>query len=288
MPQKNSTYPALLIASIFIGLLAVPGRPAAAEELSAVKAAVKYYADAGGVFTLTPPPAETGYYLPLGGTCACQELMIKIQKKDSGLSSRQIVYRMIGRAEFDMKYLFKDGIGDYEISMFGRKAMNARTYAGLCRFTVSSLKALPERSDALYINDKLLAYVDTVIGKTVNSGECWDLAQEALDRTGADWTRPLYFGRLLDPESDDIKTGDIIQFRAVRLTVKLPGGVTRYEALGNPDHTAVIYGIEGKKIYRLAHQNSDGKRFVIVTRIDLNAMTSGTYWIYRPIAGLLQ
>jgi hypothetical protein len=288
MSRKSSTKIRARVAIGLIALLFLPSGSARADNLTNTRAAVKYFGDATGSFTLNPPLAENSYYLPLTGTSVYRELMIKILKKNSGRPARQIIYRMNNRTEFNLKYLLKDGMGDYEVSIFGKQSARTRTYAGLCAFTIRSDRMIPEKFEGMYVNDKVLAFVDTVIGNTVGSGECWDLAQEALDTAGADWTRPVQFGRLLDPELDEIKTGDIIQFRSVRLKAKLSGGVTRYESLGNPDHTAVIYGIEGKNIYRIANQNAGGKRFVIISRIDMNTMTSGTYWIYRPIAAFMQ
>jgi hypothetical protein len=119
-------------------------------------------------------------------------------------------------------------------------------------------------------------------------GECWDLAQQALDSNLADWTRPAAFGRPLNPETNEIKAGDIIQFRNLRITEHLPGGVTRMETLGAPDHTAVVYKVLGKKHYTLAHQNIGGKRSVMKSDINLADVTSGKYWIYRPVALMIR
>jgi len=140
----------------------------------------------------------------------------------------------------------------------------------------------------LYLNDRVLAYVKGVIGKTIGSGECWDLAQEALDANGADWSRPVNYGMLLDPARDRIAPGDIIQFKSVRLRTNLTGGGMMYRTIGAPDHTAIIMRVEGEKKYTLAHQNSDGKRYVITSEVDLNGMITGKYWIYRPMAGFVQ
>jgi hypothetical protein len=286
-PGKNKIKTAHIAASILIVMLISPEWRARAEGQPQRSAAVYFYADAAGTFTLSPPPANTGYYLSLSGTFTQHELLLKVQKKKSALAPRQASYRMSGRTEFNIKYVLKEGIGDYNVLIFGRKSANTEKYSGLCNFSISSNGTIPERSDMLYINDKVLAFVGSVMGKTVNSGECWDLAQEALDNAGADWVRPLNFGTLLAPVSDEIRPGDIIQFRSVRLTFKIPGGITKFEKLGNPDHTAIIYGVEGKKIYKLAHQNSDGRRYVVTTVIDLNCLTEGKYWIYRPVAGII-
>jgi hypothetical protein len=126
------------------------------------------------------------------------------------------------------------------------------------------------------------------MGTTVGSGECWDLAQQALDMNLAEWSRPTSFGRPLNPETDEIKAGDIIQFRSVKITEHLPGGVTRWETLGTPDHTAIIYRVLGKKRYTLAHQNIGGKRSVMTSDINLAKVTGGKYRIYRPVALMIR
>jgi hypothetical protein len=127
----------------------------------------------------------------------------------------------------------------------------------------------------LELNDKIIEYVSSVMGTTVGRGECWDLAQEALDRNLADWSRPTNFGRLRNPEIDEIKPGDIIQFRSLKITERLPGGVTKWLTLGAPDHTAVVYKVQGRKRYSVAHQNVGGMRRVITADVDLTKVTGG-------------
>lgn len=259
-----------------------------AKENSSNKSIINYYTDAYGIFTIQPPSDSVGYSIKLHGTCELPEILIKIQKKNSGLPFRQVAYRMKNSPEFNIQYIFKDGPGDYEIIIFGKKMVRDLTYNGLCSFFVRSMEEMPQKTANLTLNDKVLEYVESVMGKTVGSGECWDLAQEALDVNGADWTRPVIFGAQLDIEKDQIKAGDIIQFKSVRLESKLPNGGKMWQTLGAPDHTAIIIGIEGKKKYKIAHQNTDGKRYVIMSIVDLNIMTSGRYWIYRPLAGILK
>lgn len=249
---------------------------------------ITYYSDAHGVFTLVPPHGTTGYTITLRGSCSLPEIMLQVDKKRAGLPVRNATYRTGGRPAFAITYLIKDGAGDYEIFIFGKKSLASRDLAGLCSFTVRSTAVMPAGFRGLYINDRILSFVDRVIGTTVGGGECWDLAQEALDSSGADWVRPFTFGKPLDPESDRIIPGDIIQFRSVRLRTTLPGGGFVIQNIGEPDHTAVIIGIEGENRYEIAHQNSGGKRYVITSSVDLNSMKSGSYRIYRPVAGIIK
>jgi hypothetical protein len=249
-------------------------------------AAINYYDDAQGAFTLKPPPSVVGSRLRLAGTSTFAELSVKIQNRSAQGPARQAVYRTGGKQSFDFSYLIKDGSGDYEVTIFGRKTTNDLVMSGLCYFHVRSAEDALKKSGSYDINDCIMSYVNSVIGKTVGRGECWDLAQEALDGCGADWDRPWIFGTPLDPDKDPVKPGDIIQFKSVKLVEKLPDGGTKWQVFGAPDHTAVIIAVQGLRQYKLAHQNTEGKRFVIVTSVNLDQMTSGRYRIYRPVAGI--
>ncbi|HOT44435.1 MAG TPA: hypothetical protein PLC28_06075 [Spirochaetota bacterium] len=289
MTHKN---PALK-SSLLMALAIIIGMIPACQSEPQVKAvnfpsSFIYYTDARGVFTLAPPPASTGYLLPLRGACSLPAMVIRVKKKEGNAPVRQITYLMKGSKNFSFSYVIKDGTGDYEVTVFGKKTLNAASMNGLCAFTVRSDAELPKNFGGLDISRSILAYVKRVTGKTVGSGECWDLAQEALDGAGADWNRPLQFGMLLHPDRDEIKAGDIIQFKSIKIERKLENGGRLFHTMGAPDHTAVIIGVEGKKKYRLAHQNSDGKRYVITSEVDLNYMTGGKFWIYRPEAGILE
>jgi hypothetical protein len=249
---------------------------------------VTYYTDARGVFTLTPPPASTGYLLPLGGTCSLPALMVQVKKKKAGSPARQIAYIMKGKNNFDFNYIIKDGAGEYMVTIYGKKTLASLSLNGLCAFSVRSDTDLPKNFSGPDISVSILAFVKSVMGKTVGSGECWDLAQEALDAGGADWSRPFQFGLPLDPERDEIRAGDIIQFKSVRIEKRLENGGKLFHTIGAPDHTAIIIGVEGKKKYRLAQQNSDRRRYVVASDVDLNSITSGKFWIYRPLAGIVE
>jgi hypothetical protein len=251
-------------------------------------AAVSYYDDARGVFALKAPPSVSGPRLRMTGTCSLPELSLKVRNTSARLPARQTAYRTGGKGSFDFSYVLKDGPGDYEVIVFGKKNINDLEMRGLCAFTVRSTARSPEKSEVPDINRCVLSYVNSVMGTTVGRGECWDLAQEALDGCGADWDRPWKFGALLDPSKDEIRPGDIIQFRTVKLLEQLPDGGSRWQVIGMPDHTAVIIAVLGPLRYRLAHQNINGKRSVITTEVNLNQATAGKYGIYRPVAGIVK
>ena len=209
-----------------------------------------------------------------------------MQKK--GGKERSNPVPLAADGSFNVRYLIKEGIGTYTVSFHGSGQKSSLSYEGLGFFTHTVKKALPANLLRLELNGKVLAFVNKVLGTSVGRGECWDLAQEALDMNLAYWTRPTTFGLPLNPRTDEIKAGDIIQFRNLKITEHLPDGRTRWEILGAPDHTAVIYKVLGKKRYTLAHQNVGGKRTVMKGDINLANVTGGQYWIYRPVALMIR
>lgn len=114
------------------------------------------------------------------------------------------------------------------------------------------------------------------MGKKVGKGECWDLAAEALNSSGAKWSPPYEFGKKLNEKKDMIFPGDIIQFEGVKLVYP----DKNWNSF--PKHTAIIYKVINKREYTIAEQNSNGKRFVVLSDINLNYLEKGKYQIYRP------
>lgn len=265
-----------------------PACSSGTKKTAGPPAVVTYYADADGAFTLAPPSATTGPVLRLSGTSSFPEIQLEARTRGTGGPTSQAVYRMMGKHAFDFSYILKEGPGDYEVTLFGKRNLGSLQLRGLCSFKVTSVGDISKKTALPDINGRILSFVNSVMGTTVGRGECWDLAQESLDAAGADWNRPLTFGTLLDPEKDRIKPGDIIQFKTVKTVEEQAGGGKRWEVFGAPDHTAVITAVRGKKEYTLAHQNIGGKRFVITSPVNLNLVTSGRYWIYRPAAGIIR
>jgi hypothetical protein len=258
------------------------GSDAGRKKAHTDNTAITWYSGGEAALNLNPVPTDLSSSVVLAGTTTKKNLVVKVAKKRGRARSNPIPLAADG--SFNVRYLLKDGGGTYTITLFGSAQKNAMNYQGLGYFTHRVTKTLPANLRHLELNDKVLAFVTGVMGTTVGSGECWDLAQQALDMNLADWTRPTSFGRPLNPEKDKIKAGDIIQFRSVRLTEHLPGGGTRRKTLGAPDHTAIIYRVLGKKRYTLAHQNVGGRRSVLTSDIDLAAITGGIFRIYRPEA----
>lgn len=130
------------------------------------------------------------------------------------------------------------------------------------------------------LNQKILNFVKQNMGKTVDRGECWDLAAVPLYEFKAKWDGSFQFGKLLDPEKDVIFPGDIIQFFDVVFEYK-KDDVLYKETMGQ--HTAIVYKVIAKKHYEIAHQNtSEWGRIVQTSTINLKDLKVGKIYFYRP------
>lgn len=249
-------------------------------------AAITWYTGSDDKLHIEPISIDNSSSIVFSGSTSQKTLLVTVAKKNGPIRTNPIPVANDG--SFNVRYLLKDGNGTYTITLSGSEQSNSLRYQGLGFLTHEVKKTLPVDIRSLELNDMIIGYVNKVMGTTVGRGECWDLAQEALDQNLADWTRPTTFGLLRNPQTDEIKPGDIIQFRRLKLTEQLPGGVTRWETFGAPDHTAIVYKVLGKKRYTVAHQNVGGKRSVITGNINLTKVTGGTYWIYRPVALMIR
>lgn len=130
------------------------------------------------------------------------------------------------------------------------------------------------------LNQKIVEYVTSVIGKKVERGECWDLANAALNKVNAKWDHDYKFGKPIDPAKDEVFPGDIIQFENVTLKYDKDG---RHFKESMPHHTAIVYKVNAKGEYLIAHQNSGQHgRKVGISELKLVDMTKGKLMFYRP------
>ncbi|NJN25302.1 MAG: hypothetical protein HC819_04660 [Cyclobacteriaceae bacterium] len=136
------------------------------------------------------------------------------------------------------------------------------------------------------LNQKVVDYLDTVIGKKVDRGECWDLAAAALDHAGAFLDRSsqksIYvFGKVVNPKTDEIFAGDIIQLENVKLEYTKDDGIYT-ENMAH--HTAIVYKVLDKNHFEIAHQNTSfsGKK-VGVSEFKLSDVKKGKIIFYRPV-----
>src|SRR5689334_13502000 len=65
------------------------------------------------------------------------------------------------------------------------------------------------------LNQRVVDFVKSKVGKKVGAGECWDLAAEALNTAGARWDGLYGFGELVDWKKAEVYPGDIVQFENV-------------------------------------------------------------------------
>ena len=135
------------------------------------------------------------------------------------------------------------------------------------------------------VNRKIVEYVDTVIGKKVGRGECWDLASAAMNHADAFLDRSsqetIYvFGKEIDPDKVKVLPGDIIQFENVRMEYARGNAVYTETML---HHTAIVYELLGQNYFKLAHQNTSfsGKK-VGISEFALADVKKGDVIIYRP------
>lgn len=136
------------------------------------------------------------------------------------------------------------------------------------------------------LNVKIVSYLDTVMGKKVSRGECWDLAAGALAHSGAYFDRSskksvLIYGKKVNPKTEEVFPGDLIQFENVKVEWK-KGNSTFSESMAH--HTAIVYKVNASGDYEMAHQNTGswGKK-VGVSNFQLARVKKGKVMIYRPV-----
>jgi hypothetical protein len=130
------------------------------------------------------------------------------------------------------------------------------------------------------LNQKVIKYVNSVIGQQVDRGECWDLANQALNQNNAKWNGEYVYGKPIDPEKDEVYPGDMIQFEKVKVKY-INGNVITTETMGH--HTAIVYKVYGKGKYQLAHQNTGfSGRKVGLSDLNLENVIKGKMKFYRP------
>jgi hypothetical protein len=155
------------------------------------------------------------------------------------------------------------------------------------------------------LNQQLLNYARSHLGKQVGNGECAMLAYLGLNQIHANcqlgsagpnanyvWGRKV---ATLTPRSHStagILPGDIIQYSNVELvhtTVKKVGNTTwtSWSTMTATHHTAIVASVSGNTItvYQQNVTNSGyPPKVVQIGTLNLNDMKQGTLWVYRPVA----
>jgi hypothetical protein len=126
------------------------------------------------------------------------------------------------------------------------------------------------------LNQKVLDFAVSNLGKQVGSGECWELGAEALAYANAEPPKGQVFGDVVPLAS--MLPGDILEFDKAYFV-----GANYWLSLGAPYHTAIVSAAQGTSIAML-NQNVNGVKLVQITIIHLADMRSGTITVYRPAA----
>jgi hypothetical protein len=131
------------------------------------------------------------------------------------------------------------------------------------------------------LNQKIIVFVNSKLNKKVGRGECWDLAAEALNITGAVWDKKYGFGREIKSTSECVFPGDIIQFEQVEVMYENKG---TFYVENMEHHTAIIFKVKEKGNFILAEQNTSslGKK-VGLNPVELKNIRKGKYSIFRPV-----
>ena len=129
------------------------------------------------------------------------------------------------------------------------------------------------------MNQQILVFVKSKLKKKVGTGECWDLASEALKAVNATWDMKYKFGKELNYKNENILPGDIIQFEGVVLKYDVNEKEITEKML---HHTAIIYEVKDNTHFTLAHQNNGySGRKVGLSLLDLSTIKKGKIKIYR-------
>ncbi|MES2513620.1 MAG: hypothetical protein V4580_05720 [Bacteroidota bacterium] len=129
------------------------------------------------------------------------------------------------------------------------------------------------------MNQKIVAFAASKLNKKVGTGECWDLAAEALKSINAKWDMQYKFGKEINYKKEPVYPGDIIQFENVVLTYEID---KRKYMEKMSHHTAIVYEVKGPNNFTLIHQNTGYTgRKVGTSPLDLNTLTKGKFKVFR-------
>jgi hypothetical protein len=155
------------------------------------------------------------------------------------------------------------------------------------------------------LGDRIVAFCKEHRGKRVGNGECTSLVTAALLSAGAkphgwgdhrrqppkrgeiNWGELVYTlernGEDLKwtGKFDDIRRGDILQFRNVQLAGSTNIGTYSAQA---QHHSAIIYGMDKEEgILKIYHQNFNGHKAVMTDRVRLADLQDGRFSVYHPL-----
>src|SRR5260370_41903892 len=118
----------------------------------------------------------------------------------------------------------------------------AAVLAGFAILSCNPAEAAPA------LNQKVLQFARSQMGRQVGNGECWTLADQALRVAGAH--RPgtagygsYVFGKRISRQA--LQPGDVIQFEGVTFTHTDPNG--SWSSNSFPHHTAIVAAVRGSR-----------------------------------------
>lgn len=131
------------------------------------------------------------------------------------------------------------------------------------------------------LNQRIVDHVRAQEGKQVGRGECWDLAADALNATGAKWDGQYGFGRMYNPKKEPMAVGDIIRFQNVNMERRTTEGTERFSFM---EHTAVIVEVKSTDEFVIMHQNfGPAGRKASTLLIRPSEMVKGRLLFHRPV-----
>ena len=145
----------------------------------------------------------------------------------------------------------------------------------------TSILFSPAANEIPPTNQKIIEYVKTVVGKKVDRGECWDLANAALNYANAKWEAPFNFGKPIDYKKEEILPGDLIHINNLTMESKEGNAVTHWKM---SEHTAILFEVKAEGKVMIAEQNVNKIRKVMINEWNLNDVKSGKMQFFRPQA----
>ncbi len=124
-------------------------------------------------------------------------------------------------------------------------------------------------------NEKVLEFCEENMKKKIGRGQCWDLAEAALNYADANWSTPYNFGKEIDWKSDPILAGDVLQFEKVKF--KSANSTAEF-----PHHTAIVYEVLEKGKIIIVHQNFNSVQKLTTLELNLNELNKGLLMCFRP------
>jgi hypothetical protein len=125
------------------------------------------------------------------------------------------------------------------------------------------------------VNEKIVKYCKSQMGKTVDRGECWDLISFALNDAKAKWNNFDVYGKIYSDKTK-VKAGDVLEFHETRFDN--PDGT--WFMMG--EHYAIVYEVKTGGELVIVHQNHNNIRKVQTLNLDLDNLTKGEIIYYRP------